>query len=105
MSATAIVVDYCDGAKMVALAKARGWVEDTDGILDFVEEYEASVEREFPTLTKAKDWARRNKARDFWLQPAVRIYQWPDCKRLLWQRECVKHLRLIGDGYGWEEIE
>ena len=101
---TAVIVNWCNDVKMVELAKARGWAEDTDGILDFVEENEAKETREFPTLTKAKDWARRNKTRDFWHQPAIFVYEWPDRRRLSWQREVVTHIRLVGDGYGWDEI-
>lgn len=100
-----IVVHWCNDAKMMALAKERGWTEDSaDSILDLVEEDEAETERGFPTITKAKEWARRNKTRDFWCQPSVRVYAWPDGRRMSWQRETVKHVRYVGDGCGWDHV-
>jgi len=102
---SAVIVQYCDNATMMALASARGWTEySSDSIIDLVDEDEADVEREFPTLTKAKDWSRRNKALDFWNQPSIRVYEWPDRRRFSWQRETVKHLRYVGDGCGWDDL-
>ncbi len=102
---TAVVVNWCDDAKMMALAKARGWTEDSaNSILDLVDEDEADEAREFTTIAKAKGWARRNKERDFWRQPSVRVYAWPDRRRLSWQRETVKHVRYVGDGCGWDDL-
>ena len=100
----AVVVSWCNSQKMIALAKGRGWVEDADGLLDYVKEHEAEETRECPTLAKAKDWARRNKASDFWGQPSIRVYTWPDRRRRSWQRETVRHIRLVGSGLGWEDI-
>jgi hypothetical protein len=106
MSTREVVVTWCHDKTMMELAAARGWTEDSElSINDLVEESEADQHREFPTVTKAKNWARRNKGLDFWRQPSIRVYEYPDARRLDWQRERVQHLRYIGDGYGWEAIE
>ena len=98
-------VQWVDDAKMMALARARGWTEDSaDSIHDLVDEDEADKAREFPTITKAKDWAGRNKGLDFWGQPVIRVYQWPHSRRRDWERETVKRLRYVGDGCGWEDL-
>lgn len=102
---TAVVVEWCDDAQMMAKAKARGWTEDApESVLDLVDEDECSEAREFPSVTKAKAWASRNKARDFWRQPDIRVYQWPTARRLSWEREIVRHLRYVGDGLGWDDL-
>lgn len=101
----AVVVNWCDDAGMMALAKARGWTEDSSAsILDLVDEDECDKTREFLTISKAKDWARRNRELDFWKQPSIRVYGWPDSRRRSWERETVKHLRYVGDGCGWDDI-
>jgi len=107
MTTSTIVVSWCDEAQMMEKAKARGWTDDgLDGpsIHDLVDEGDCERDREFTTLSKAKDWARRNKTLDFWGQPSIRVYEWPDQRRLSWQRETVKRLRYVGDGCGWEDL-
>ena len=103
---TAVFVHWCDDKKMLATARALGWTEDSDdNILDLVDEDVADAEREFPSITKAKAWARRNTALDFWRQPSIRVYSWPDRCRRSWQRETVRQLRYFGEGLGWDENE
>ena len=102
---TVIFVQWCDDGQMMARAKARGWTEDApESVHDLVDEDECNETREFPSVAKAKAWASRNKARDFWRQPSIRIYQWPSTRRLSWERETVRHLRYVGDGLGWKEL-
>jgi hypothetical protein len=108
MAATtrAVVVQWCDDATMMAAAKAAGWDEDSAAsILDLVDEDIATKAREFPSITKAKEWARRNKALDFWRQPAIKVYEWPNARRRDHERERVQFLRYVGDGLGWEDVE
>ena len=105
MNEQLVCVTWCDDAKMMATAKARGWTEDSvESIHDLVDEDECDESREFPSIAKAKDWARRNKALDFWQSPVIRVYAWPNARRFSWERETVKRLRYVGDGCGWEDI-
>ena len=101
-----VIVQWCDDALMMAAVKAAGWHEDSaDSILDLVDEGSSYKERAFPSMKKAKDGARRNKALDFWGQPSIKVYQYPCAKRRQWQAKCVAHLRYVGDGFGWEELQ
>lgn len=98
-----------DGAAQSA-ARAKGWTPDgADSLLDVlgvaIDCGDFDRVREFASAAKAKDWARRNKARDMWGQPEVVTYEWPDARQLSWERTCVKRERYIGDGLGWENIE
>lgn len=100
-----IVVEWCDSDRMLELARSRGWDENSEAsILDLVEESEAEHGRQFATIASAKSWARRNKVKDFWQQPSVRVYEYPDVRCLSWQRETVKHIRYVGDGCGWDDL-
>lgn len=105
MNPRMVCVEWCDDATMTAAAKAAGWTEDSaDSILDFVDETSAVKARQFQTIAKAKDWARRNKALDFWGQPSVKVYEWLNDKRRSWERERISHMRYVGDGFGWEDV-
>jgi hypothetical protein len=100
-----VTVQWCDDAEMVKMAKDRGWTEDSPfSILDLVEEGEASKSKTFETMAKAKEWARRNKMNDFWRQPSVVVYEYPNNLMRSWQREIAKHLRYVGDGCGWDDL-
>jgi hypothetical protein len=101
-----VVVEWVDTGQMYDLAKARGWTEEgADSLLDLVQEDECERTREFPSVTKAKAWARRNRTMDLWNEPDIRVYEWPNAARRSWEREQTRHLRYIGDGCGWEEID
>lgn len=100
-----IVIEWCDAEKMLALARSRGWSADsTESVLDHVREDEADAWREFASVTKARAWARRNRSLDFWNEPTLAVYEWPDSRRLSWQRECVQRERYVGDGCGWHDL-
>ena len=105
MSARSVVVEWTDTARVYALAKARGWTEDGPAsLLDLVDEGECGETREFPSITKAKAWARRSRDRDLWNEPDIRVYAWPNEHRRSWEREQISHLRYVGDGLGWVEL-
>lgn len=99
------MVRWVNAEKMTALARSRGMTDDGDGLLDYASEDECSESREFPSVAKAKDWARRNKALDLWHQPEIAVDAWPNSRRLSWERETVRRLRYVGGGLGWEEID
>ena len=108
-SARLIVVQWCDDATMMRLARARGYSKDGDAsLLDLVEEWEAEQTRQFASMVRAKAWAVRNRNLDLWGQPSIVVYEWPDERRQDWKRETVEHLRYVGDASGtgsaWEDL-
>lgn len=101
----AVIVEWIDTATVIAKAKERGWTEESaDSLHDVVDVDYYSKTREFPSVTKAKAWASRNKTRDLWNQPSIYVYEWPNANRRSWERERVRHLRYQGGGDGWEEV-
>lgn len=103
-SLSAIVVQWIDNTLLLQAAKDKGWTEEGNVDLTDVVDVDLFIKvREFPNLTRAKSWARRNRARDLWSQPCIVFFRWPDSRRLSWQRETTRRLRYVGDGLGWEE--
>lgn len=101
-----IVVHWTDNDMMLKLAGERGWTPDSpDSLLDLVDESACEKTKTgFTSVTKAKEWARRHKALDLWGQPEIAVYVWPNDRKRSWERETERRLRLIGDGYGWEDV-
>ncbi|OIQ69013.1 hypothetical protein GALL_493920 [mine drainage metagenome] len=82
-----------------------GWKNDTDGVLDYVDEAECDQEKEFATLKAARSWATRNRRRDLWSQPDLVVLEYPDAGRRDQDATSVQHERYIGDGCGWESVQ
>lgn len=101
----AYVVKWTDTGSVMKAAESKGWSENSaDSLADVVDFDSHTKEKEFASLAKAKNWARRNRSMDIWNEPDIAIYQWPNDRRLSWERETVRILRYIGNGLGWEEI-
>lgn len=98
-----VYVEWTDEARMISEATPKGWTEGAS-LADFIDMDAFYESREFPSVTKAKAWAVRNRKRDVWSQPEVTVYEWPDSNARSWERERVVSLRYQGDGDGWEEM-
>ncbi len=102
-----VSVYWIDAALMQRLAIARGYLDDSSASwLDYVETDECEKSRGgFSSVTKAKAWAARNRGLDLWSQPEIACHEWPNARRLSYERTTTRRLRYVGDGYGWEELE
>ncbi len=99
---TKVFVEWADDAEITRIAKLRGW-DGGDCLLDYADEDDAPKSREFSSVTKAKSWAARNRDLDLWRQPDIVVNEYQHGRE--WDYKTVRHLRYVGDGYGWEEIE
>jgi hypothetical protein len=100
-----IVVNWIDEAAVIAAATKNGWTAG-ESLADFVNDINDydKVKDGFSSVAKAKDWARRNRHLDVFGNPEVIVYEWPDERKLSWERERVQSMRYIGDGQGWEDV-
>lgn len=101
--AQSIIVNWIDEATVIAAATKNGWTLG-ESLADFVNDLNDydKVKAGFSSVTKAKDWARRNKCLDVFGNPEVIVYEWPNERKRPWERERVQFMRYLGDGQGWE---
>lgn len=101
-----IVVSWIDEAAAIVAAKKNGWAEG-ESLADFINDLNDydKAKSGFASVTKAKAWARRNKRLDVFSGPEVIVYEWPNERKLSWERERVQLMRYVGDGQGWESVE
>lgn len=100
-----VEVGWIDDADMQALARERGYVGE-NSLADFVDYGEVMrFKSGFSSVTKAKAWAVRNRTKDIFCNPEIRVYEYPDEHKHSYEAELVRYLRYIGSGDGWEELD